>query len=326
MALKILVVTNMYPTEEKVNWGTFVQHQVNALERMGNKVDVYFIQGTRSKWNYIKAFLGVFFATFSSRYDIVHAHHGLAGVSSLLRFRTPLIITFHGTDVQLGRIQPFLSRLAARFSDATIVVSEKIASIIPGTIIPCGVDTSVFTPMDIKEARIRVGFPLDKNIVLFPFDPARKIKRYDLAQSAINELNEKGISVTLLPIWNIPNEKMPLFYAAADVMILCSDTEGSPTSVKEALSCNTPVVSTNVGDVSQIMKGIDNVAICEHTSTDLARGIELVLNNRKLRSFDGRTAMINRYDQQMIANSIMKVYDSVNLHRSKKQHKIFRKQ
>lgn len=316
MGLKILVVTNMYPTSETVNWGTFVRHQVDALERAGNKVDVYCIQGHQSKWNYIKAFWHVFITTINSRYDVVHAHHGLSGVASLFRFRTPLVITFHGTDVQMGKIQPFLSRIAARFSDASIVVSEKLASIIPGTIIPCGVDTSVFTPMNINEARLRVGFPLDKKIVLFPFDPARKIKRYDLAQSAINKLKIKGIPVTLEPIWNIPNEKMPLYYAAADIMILCSDSEGSPTSVKEALSCNTPVVSTDVGDVAQIMKGIDNVVICKQTSEDIAHGIELVLSNLDQHNFDGRTAMINRYDQQMITSSIMKVYETIKSRRS----------
>lgn len=317
MGLKILVVTNMYPTSETVNWGTFVKHQVMALEQMGNKVDVYYIQGRQSKWNYLKAIWHVFVTTFISRYDVVHAHHGLSGVASLLRFRTPLIITFHGTDIQMGIIQPFLSRLAARFSDASIVVSEKLSSIIPGVIIPCGVDTSVFTPMNINEARLRLGFPLHKKIVIFPFDPARKIKRYDLAQSAVDELNKKGFPVTLEPIWNIPNEKMPLYYAAADVMILCSDSEGSPTSVKEALSCNTPVVSTDVGDVAQILKGIDNVVICKHTSEDIARGIETVLKNSKQCRFDGRTAMINRYDQQLITNSIMKVYESVNSKRSR---------
>ena len=317
MTYKILLVTNMYPTSEAVNWGTFVQHQVTTLERFGNNVDVYYINGRRSKLNYLKAIFHVFIKTLYTRYDVVHAHHGLSGVVSLLRFRTPLIITFHGTDVLKGKIQPFLSRLAARFSDASIVVSEKLGSIIPGTVIPCGVDTSIFKPINILDAKSQVGFPLDKKIILFPFDPARKIKRYDLAQSAADELKKRGLPVILKPVWNIANEKMPLYYSAADVMILCSDSEGSPTSIKEALSCNTPVVSTDVGDVAQIVKGIDNVVICKQTSSDIARGIESVFSNHYQHRFDGRTAMINRYDQHSIIKSIMQVYESVNTRRTR---------
>jgi glycosyltransferase involved in cell wall biosynthesis len=317
MAYKILFVTNMYPTSEAVNWGTFVQHQVTTLQSLGNNVDVFYINGRRSKLNYFKAIFQVFIKTLSTRYDIVHAHHGLSGIVSVLRFRTPLIITFHGTDVMIGKIQPFLSRLAAMFSDASIIVSDKLASIIPGTVIPCGVDTSIFKPINIEAAKTQVGFPLDKKIVLFPFDPARKIKRYDLAQSAVDELKKKGLPVILQPVWNIANEKMPFYYSAADVMILCSDSEGSPTSIKEALSCNTPVVSTDVGDVAQIVKGIDNVVICKQTSSDIARGIESVFSNHCQHRLDGRTAMINRYDQHSIIESIMQVYESVNTRRTR---------
>jgi teichuronic acid biosynthesis glycosyltransferase TuaC len=322
MTRKILIVTNMYPTEERVNWGTFVEHQVTALRDIGNTVDVYYINGRKSKWNYIKAIFHVFIKTFSTRYDIVHAHHGLSGVASILRFRAPLVITFHGSDVLngdvfKGKFQPLLSRFASRFSDAVIVVSEELAAIIPGSIIPCGVDTSVFKPISSIEARTRVGFPLDKKIVIFPYNPKRNVKRFDLAQSAVNQLNNKGLPVILEPVYNIPNEKMPLYYSAADVMVMCSDSEGSPTSVKEALSCNTPVVSTDVGDVAQILKGIDGTVICKQTVSDIALGIENVLSRKNKHPFEGRMAMINRYDQHMIIESILQVYESVNTGRSR---------
>jgi len=53
----------------------------------------------------------------------------------------------------------------------------------------------------------------------------------------------------LLTVSKVYYTEMPWYYSAADAMILCSDSEGSPTSVKEALACNLPVVSTDVGDV-----------------------------------------------------------------------------
>jgi glycosyltransferase involved in cell wall biosynthesis len=311
MSLKILVVTNMYPTVENANWGTFIWHQVKYLEKLGNTVDVYYINGRKSKISYLKAFFIVFMKTLKTRYDVIHAHHGLAGFVSLFRFRAPLVITFHGSDVLLGKIQPILSRMAAKLSDASIVVSQKIATIVPGFVIPCGVDTTVFKPMDSKEARLKIGFPLNEKIVLFPFDPARKLKRYDLAESAVDQLKKRGYPVLLQAGWNIENSMMPYYYAAADVMVLCSDSEGSPTSIKEALSCNIPVVSIDVGDVVQIMKGIEGVVICKKTSEEIAKGIESVLFYKSANSFDGRSEMIKRYDQYTIISSIIRIYKNV---------------
>jgi glycosyltransferase involved in cell wall biosynthesis len=311
MPLKILIVTNMYPTPEAVNWGTFIQHQVHCLQNLGHNVQVYYVNGRKSIFNYLFAVFKVFFKTLCTRYDIVHAHHGLSGVISLLRVRTPLVTTFHGSDVLLGKIQPFLSRIAFKFSDASIVVSDKIGTIVPGTVIPCGVDTTVFKPMANKEARLKVGFPSSGKIVLFPFDPMRRLKRYDLAEAAVEILKKRGYSLWLRSVWNAQNEMMPLYYAAADVMILCSDSEGSPTSIKEALSCNIPVVATDVGDVAQIIEGIEGTMLCRQSALDLAQGIENVLYSKKNSNFDGRSAMIRKYDQLVIINKILGIYQSV---------------
>jgi glycosyltransferase involved in cell wall biosynthesis len=47
---------------------------------------------------------------------------------------------------------------------------------------------------------------------------------------------------------------------AADVLLVTSFTEGSPTVVQEAMACNLPVVSVDVGDVRERLQG---VAACE---------------------------------------------------------------
>ena len=91
------------------------------------------------------------------------------------------------------------------------------------------------------------------------------MKRYDIATTAVDLLKSRGIDVSIVTVWNAANERMPVYYSAADVMVLCSDTEGSPTSVKEALACGLPVVSTDVGDVRSIMAGIDGTENCEQT-------------------------------------------------------------
>jgi teichuronic acid biosynthesis glycosyltransferase TuaC len=103
---------------------------------------------------------------------------------------------------------------------------------------------------------------------------------------------------------------MPWYYSAADVMLLCSESEGSPTSVKEALACNLPVVSTDVGDVREIMDGIDGCEICAANVECLAQGLKRVLSRRIDKPFESRLSM-RRYDQSQVVAAIVKVYERV---------------
>lgn len=310
-ALTILCVTAMYPHPEQPGSGAFVKHQVDQLQSLGHHVTVIHVPGYLSRWNYLKAAWQVLRATWATRYDVTHVHYGLTGVSALVRWRTPLVVTLHGSDILQGRLQPLISRLVSRLADATIVVSVEIKARCEGRYIPSGVDLERFKPVDRACARRELGLPLEGNYVLFPFDPTRRLKRYDLAEAALDRLRDSGVAAAVLPVWNVPNEQMPLYYSAADAMVLCSDTEGSPTSVKEALACNLPVVSTDVGDVRSIMAGIEGVEICERNPAALAAGLTRVLQ-RKLGPvpFNGRSAMA-RFDQVSTARAIIDVYRAV---------------
>ena len=65
---------------------------------------------------------------------------------------------------------------------------------------------------------------------------------------------------------------------AADVLVISSLYEGSPNAVKEALACNTKVVSTDVGDVAELIQGIGGCSLCIATAEDIADKIDNVLN------------------------------------------------
>ena len=94
-------------------------------------------------------------------------------------------------------------------ADATIVASKKIADHIPGDVIPCGVDLSVFEPKPKAEARHRLQLKSDCKYILFPFDPTRKVKRFDLASGAVTRLAREGVDIELLTVSKIPNTEMP---------------------------------------------------------------------------------------------------------------------
>jgi glycosyltransferase involved in cell wall biosynthesis len=310
MRLSVLFVTAMYPHPEQPGNGAFVMHQVERLRALGHRVDVVHVKGYRARLNYLRGAVAVLRATWRKRYDLVHVHYGLTGICALFRWRTPMIVTLHGSDVLQGQFQRLVSRLVSALADSTIVVSPAIAARCPGTVIPCGVDLERFHPLDRANARLQLGLTAHGNYILFPFNPDRQLKRHDIAAEAVALLRREGLNVSLVPVWSVPNEQMPLYYSAMDAMVLCSDTEGSPTSVKEALACNLPVVSTDVGDVRHLLRGIDGTEICEQRAASIAAGLRRVLDRSAGVVFDGRSAMA-RYDQAATVDALLGVYNTV---------------
>ncbi|HEX4997630.1 MAG TPA: glycosyltransferase [Terriglobia bacterium] len=308
--LTILVVSAMYPHAENPGYGAFVMHQVEGLRRLGHDVDVLDFPGYRSKLEYVKAAVRVAIHTRQKRYSLVHAHYGITGLTTLFRASVPLVLTVHGSDALVGWLSPAITRTMSRLADATIIVSNGIGARIHGEKIPCGVDLSVFHPRPQTEARARLGLQPGRKYVLFPFNPARRVKRHDLAAAAIQRLAERGEDIELLTVWKATYEEMPWYYNAADAMILCSDSEGSPTAIKEALACNLPVVSVDVGDAAEIMEGIRGAEIVGQTVDDLTQGLNRALARPAGYRFDGRTAM-ERYSQQETVSAIVRVYRRV---------------
>jgi glycosyltransferase involved in cell wall biosynthesis len=300
----------MYPCPERPGFGPFVWHQAEQLRKLGHAVDVIRIPGFRSRRHYVTAALDVRRQTRNGTYDIVHAHYGLSAYPAWFRVRLPLVLTLHGSDVLGTRMQRCLSRAISQVADAVIVVSEEIGRRIPGIVIPCGVDMDVFRPHSRAEARARLGWPGDRRIVLFPFDPARRVKRHDLALAAVAELRRERVDVDLVPVFNVPNPEMPWYYSAADVMLMCSDREGSPTSIKEALACNLPVVATDVGDVRELTKGVVGARVCTQEVGDIARKLSEAIDVSRTGVVDGRTAM-TRYDQSQTIQKVLRVYEAV---------------
>lgn len=70
------------------------------------------------------------------------------------------------------------------------------------------------------------------------------------------------------------------YYQAADVFLLTSNYEGMPMCVLEALGCGVPVVSTDVGEVSRIVKnGYSGEIAASSDPTVIAAALRQVLNN-----------------------------------------------
>ena len=97
---------------------------------------------------------------------------------------------------------------------------------------------------------------------------------------------------------------------ACDMLLVTSLSETGPIIVKEALSCNCPVVSTDVGDVKEIIKNIDNCYLTDYNSDNLSEIIQKVIK-LNIRS-NGRN-FVKKYDLNTIAKKIFKIYGEVKI-------------
>src|SRR4051812_5330184 len=90
--LRVLTVTNMWPTPEAPQFGIFVKRQVDELRRLGVQVDVQFVNGRRSKANYARAFREFRRRLRGRRYDLIHADYVFSGVIARAQLRHPVVL------------------------------------------------------------------------------------------------------------------------------------------------------------------------------------------------------------------------------------------
>ena len=261
--MRALVVTSMYPTPRSPGLGGFVRDQVEALREIeGLEVELFAFEPGAAR-RYAGAARELRRAHGHQRFDVVHAHYGLAGwVALALGRHAPLVVTFHGTDLAHRVVGP-LSRLLARRIDLAAPVSASLARDpgrgLPGAgrtratpVLPCGVNLDRFRPRDRREARTRLGLDPDGRYLLFPADPVRPEKRHDRARS----LAAAAGRVDLLNYGGAAPEHVPDLINAANAVIATSEREGFGLAPLEALACDVPVLSTDVGIAPLVLRRV----------------------------------------------------------------------
>ncbi|MEN8225555.1 MAG: glycosyltransferase, partial [Bacteroidota bacterium] len=137
-------------------------------------------------------------------------------------------------------------------------------------------------------------------------------KNFQLAQKAIEKFSEEE-NVELKTVYNIKHHAVLDYITASDVVLLTSHFEGSPNVVKEAMACNIPVVSTNVGDVSDLFGDSSASYICDYTVEDVSSKISQALKYRNdFGETNGRDRIITlKMDQKSIAKKLFNVYNEI---------------
>jgi len=269
--MRVLIVTNMWPSADRPELGSFVRDQLEALrglEDPGLELECFaFAPGA-----YAAAARDLRREYGGQRFDVVHAHFGLTAWPALVVPADVHALTLHGTDLRHRRSR-LITHAALPFIDLIGAASPDLASDVPGypkrkvEILPCGVATDRFRRLDRQQARAKLGLQADGRYLLFPADPTRAAKRFDRAQQIA-----KRCGAQLLTLGSVDPRQVPLWTNAANAVVVPSELEGFGLAVLEALACEVPLVCVPTGIHEAATRGIDGaycLAYDEDSGCDL---------------------------------------------------------
>jgi teichuronic acid biosynthesis glycosyltransferase TuaC len=255
--VRALIVSNMWPSADRPALGTFVRDQVEALRRRTD-VDVElaaFPPGGGSA--YVRAIPGLL---RRRGFDVVHAHFGLTAWPALAAGGTLRAVTLHGNDLVAPRSRRATLAVLPRY-DLVAVPSRRALELLPAkqagraAVLPCGIDADHFGPMDRGDARRALGLDPAEPFALFPYDPARAVKRHDRALLAAGEHR-------LHTLGGANRGQMQLWFNAASVVLCPADWETFGMACVEALACDTCVIATPTGVHAEALDGVAG-CLCE---------------------------------------------------------------
>lgn len=300
----------------------FVKEQGESLRKQGIDVDYYPVVG-KGIAGYVKAGLKLRKCLKENSYDLIHAHFTLSGWTAVIGAKkTPVVLSLMGSDaygeyIGVNKVQPssrfvmFLTWLIQPFVKAIISKSQNIENYVylkrKSYIVPNGINKEKFKPLPLSELK---DLPLKegKKQVLFLGSKANVRKNFPLAQAAVEQLNLPDVE--LINPYPVAHNEIPKYLNAADVLVVPSLMEGSPNIVKEAMACNCPIVSTDMGDVKWLFGETKGYYLASFDARDFAEKLRLAL---KFAETNGKTEGRKRIielglEAENIAQRIIGIY------------------
>lgn len=291
---RVIRVLYLFPGEAEGSAMIFAKKQVAAVQAAGVVSETFCLESRTDLAQLRREFQRLRDSIVSFRPDLLHAQYGtMTALFASLTTTVPLLITFRGSDLNPAPSDPWLrsmvrrwfSQWAALKAVRIICVSERLKCRLwwardRAVVLPSGVDTELFFPRSQPEVRRKLGWEAHERIVLFNAGMSPAVKRLDLAQAAVNEAAKQCGRIRLLVLdGRVPHRTVAAMLNGADCLLLTSDWEGSPTIVQEALACNLPVVSVDVGDVRERLAGVTPSRIVAQAPQALAQGLADILTD-----------------------------------------------
>ncbi len=310
--MKVLFVSS---GDKDGNPRAVVKNQGDSLISGGLNVRFFCIAGKGLK-GYLRSIPGLKREIETFRPDIVHVHYSLSGfIASLAGCHLP-VVSLMGSEAFSGLAERTAIRyFSSNHWGATIVKTEEMAKRLrlrDAVIQPNGVNTDIFSPREKEEAVKMLGWDPSVLNIIFVTDRERPEKNFALAQQAVGdaEIGDKN----LICVQGVAPRELVQYYCAADFLLLTSSREGSPNVIKEAMACNCPIVSTNVGDVEWVLGETEGTFVSKSDNEDLTG--KIVSAAHFAREY-GRTKGRERIfalglDSATVSARIISIYNSIS--------------
>lgn len=302
-------------------------------------------------------------ALHSRVYDVMYSHYWLSGmVADILRrsWDVPWVQMFHTLGAMKNRIanQPMIDpRVTAemqivRHADRIIAATQaELHQLLwlyrvdrrKVSIVPPGVDTTQFKPMDRDIARALVGLCDGDKMLLF-VGRLEPLKAVDILLRALHDLHtiepsvltgvrlmvvggeagnpervrlhalaeQLGVSGYVQFVGSRDHASLPAFYAAAEALIMPSDYESFGMVALEAMATGTPVIASAVGGLQYLIRdGETGFLVPVRDPEALAERIRQILTDPNLRDTLAQAAA-NRavqYDWALVTDQVIDVFE-----------------
>jgi len=303
--MKVLFICRGKP---KIGISPITKSQGESLQKEGVLLE-YFVLEQRGLKGYLKGIPLIRKHLKDNSYDVIHAHYWLSGIAAALAGAKPLLVSLMGDDVKKNSLKWLIYPFSYFFWSSIIVKSKdmyRTLGLKKAHIVPNGVDMDRFKPMEQRLALQELKWDSNKRHILFPSDPARVEKNFQLAKKAVEALDDDSVELHYLK--DVAMERVPYYYNASSVVILTSLWEGSPNAIKETMACSVPIVSTDVGDVKKVVSKTEGCYIASFEYRDFSEAIKKALKFNKRTT--GRED-IQYLKSEIVAQQIIDIYKNI---------------
>jgi glycosyltransferase involved in cell wall biosynthesis len=199
--------------------------------------------------------------------------------------------------------------------------------------IPYGLDTENYQPLNAKQCRLILGIPENKKVLMFGAESLKDSRKGgDLLLKALQHLPESLKAETILLILGNGGEAIvedlgmatlnlgyissdrlkSIAFSAADLFVFPTRADNLPLVLQESMACGTPMISFNIGGVSDLVRpGVTGYLAKPGDADDFCRGIVELLEDvalRKRMSQNCRAIALKEYPLELQAQRYSKLY------------------
>jgi N-acetyl-alpha-D-glucosaminyl L-malate synthase BshA len=281
--------------------------------------------------------------------DLIHVHYAIPHATSAYLSREmtgkPYAVTLHGSDVTILGSDPAympVNTHSIEGADAVTAVShflveearERLGITKEIRVIPNFVDAEEFSPASCEVMERE----RERDVVVAHVSNFRPVKRIQDLVNAMRMVVKRAPSARLMLIGDGPErhrierlvDRLHLkpnvlftgyrsdvahLMRCSDVVVLCSETESSPLTLLEGMSCGLPVVATSVGGIPEIVEdGVNGLLVPLKHPEAIAEKILELNSERELKARLGATArgtVLERYTAEKVVGQYEDVYETM---------------